>query len=913
MCIQAVHTLVVEPIEDLDSWLHLVHLCRKAGLENLCEKMLRRLGAVILPQGGCLEDILSLDEHMTYMRERSSSVVSAGSINSSPCMSMMSDDYEPCVLSVFPPTNRHRVALPNSRVCLSAYKYLWKSGDRRRAFDDLNFFINTLPDADPGPTEDNLFKAHCILKKADWMARLHGQNYSVGEVIATVKQAREVVPEHYSVWHAWAVVNFYQLQGNSDRSQSCKSTEDNTETSAKDNNVPFSSRVDSGSSTKTSFVDMFRSSKSKKKNNTSINSTKDRKSSIALSSFRQVSDGPTASFAAEAIRGFIRSIIFGEKQSAADTLQDTLRLLTLWFSYGTKESVYQILNVELEDVAVEKWLAVIPQLIARMHVKAPEISGLLRRILIKVADMHPQALVCPISVAFNTTGLQQRLVAGLVIREMRKKSSQLVEEATMLSRELMRVAMTPHELWHDGLEKAAQCYVAEKNITGMLQALDELHESIDDVVYPAVLESGSFDPLTPSPGTGPPSPGSPFPRGPPLLFGDPHTPLMPDSAYVGGNPIPVPPPPVEEAFSEDMGKIGTTTLRDISFRHHYCRVLKQAKIWLDRYKASHSTADLHQAWDIYHTVFKQIMGQLKTLQRVELRHVSHALVNASDLLLAIPGTYRPFTEVLRIAAFAPSVDVIASKQRPRKMSMYGSDGKHYMFLLKGKEDLRQDERVMQLFGLINICLDNETATTARGLHICRYSVLPISNNSGVIGWVQNCDTLNQLVKEYRKTKDVRLNIEQKLLYSKAPDYDKLPLIQKIDAYCQVLNETTGDDIARMLWLTSKTSDMWVERRANFTKSLAVMSMVGYILGLGDRHPSNLMIDRVTGQVVHIDFGDCFDVAINRSKFPETVPFRLTRMLIKSMEASGIEGTYRSTCEKVTLLYLGSLCRYAGER
>ena len=30
--------------------------------------------------------------------------------------------------------------------------------------------------------------------------------------------------------------------------------------------------------------------------------------------------------------------------------------------------------------------------------------------------------------------------------------------------------------------------------------------------------------------------------------------------------------------------------------------------------------------------------------------------------------------------------------------MTGSDGRNYGFLLKGHEDLRQDERVMQLFG-----------------------------------------------------------------------------------------------------------------------------------------------------------------------------------------------------------------------
>ena len=50
-------------------------------------------------------------------------------------------------------------------------------------------------------------------------------------------------------------------------------------------------------------------------------------------------------------------------------------------------------------------------------------------------------------------------------------------------------------------------------------------------------------------------------------------------------------------------------------------------------------------------------------------------------------------------------------------------------------------------------------------------------------------------------------------------------------------------------------------------------------------------------MLHIDFGDCFEVAMNRDKFPERVPFRLTRMLIKAMEVSGIEGSYRSTCEK----------------
>jgi FKBP12-rapamycin complex-associated protein len=75
-------------------------------------------------------------------------------------------------------------------------------------------------------------------------------------------------------------------------------------------------------------------------------------------------------------------------------------------------------------------------------------------------------------------------------------------------------------------------------------------------------------------------------------------------------------------------------------------------------------------------------------------------------------------------------------------------------------------------------------------------------------------------------------------------------------------------------------------------------MVGYILGLGDRHPNNLLLNRNTGKVIHIDFGDCFEVAMHREKFAEKVPFRLTRMLVNAMEVSGIEGNFRTTCESV---------------
>ncbi len=95
----------------------------------------------------------------------------------------------------------------------------------------------------------------------------------------------------------------------------------------------------------------------------------------------------------------------------------------------------------------------------------------------------------------------------------------------------------------------------------------------------------------------------------------------------------------------------------------------------------------------------------------------------------------------------------------------------------------------------------------------------------------------------------------------APDYDNLTLLQKVEVFEFALENTTGQDLYKVLWLKSKNSETWLERRTNYTRSLAVMAMVGYILGLGDRHPSNLMLERNTGKVIHIDFGDCFEVSV----------------------------------------------------
>lgn len=58
-----------------------------------------------------------------------------------------------------------------------------------------------------------------------------------------------------------------------------------------------------------------------------------------------------------AVEGFLRSISL----SPSNSLQDTLRLLTLWFDYGYQSDVSQAVSAGLPTVSVDVWLEVIPQ------------------------------------------------------------------------------------------------------------------------------------------------------------------------------------------------------------------------------------------------------------------------------------------------------------------------------------------------------------------------------------------------------------------------------------------------------------------------------------------------------------------------------------------------------------------------
>jgi PI-3-kinase-related kinase SMG-1 len=84
-------------------------------------------------------------------------------------------------------------------------------------------------------------------------------------------------------------------------------------------------------------------------------------------------------------------------------------------------------------------------------------------------------------------------------------------------------------------------------------------------------------------------------------------------------------------------------------------------------------------------------------------------------------------------------------------------------------------------------------------------------------------------------------------------------------------------LSRQLLTAAATPGAWWSSQQCFAASAAVGSMLGWLLGLGDRHLDNLLLDTERGELLHIDFSVCFDKGAGLG-VPEVVPFRLTQMM-----------------------------------
>ncbi|KAK3274702.1 hypothetical protein CYMTET_17129 [Cymbomonas tetramitiformis] len=285
-------------------------------------------------------------------------------------------------------------------------------------------------------------------------------------------------------------------------------------------------------------------------------------------------------------------------------------------------------------------------------------------------------------------------------------------------------------------------------------------------------------------------------------------------------------------------------------------------------------------------------GNLRKRTLHDLRRVpvlSHALEVRTSCDYA-PGSFPYFHH------FENSIEYVGGINLPKKIKCVGSNGRTYTQLVKaGNDDMRQDAVMEQLFVLVNHLLRKSPSTRRRGLRMTTYKVIPFTPHTGMLEWVEETTPLMHYLcgesgdggahRKYRPNdmphRQCRSHIQN------SPD-----LRQAYDHVCSRFQPVLHHFFLEKF---QQPSD-WFSRRLAFTRSVAVSSIVGYLVGLGDRHSSNILLDRRSAEVVHIDLGVAFEQGKLLST-PELVPFRLTRDLLDGMGVCGVEGPMRRCCEE----------------
>ncbi|XP_017880998.1 serine-protein kinase ATM [Ceratina calcarata] len=259
-----------------------------------------------------------------------------------------------------------------------------------------------------------------------------------------------------------------------------------------------------------------------------------------------------------------------------------------------------------------------------------------------------------------------------------------------------------------------------------------------------------------------------------------------------------------------------------------------------------------------------------------------------------------YNSVVGVAKYAETYETVGGINTPKKLVCIGTDGISRYQLIKGKDDLRQDAVMQQVFTVMNTLLRSHEETKRRKLAIRTYKVVPLTQRSGIVEWCDNTlpiaavlvgtDSLPGLHKKYYPRDYTARQCKEKL--AAATKYTPSRKLKVYMDCCEHMHPVMHH------FFTEKypSPETWFERRLAYTRSIATTSMAGYVLGLGDRHLNNILIDQTTAEVIHIDFGIAFEQG-KVLPMPETIPFRLTRNIEAGMGVSGVEGTMRHCSEK----------------
>ncbi|KAH3767690.1 Serine/threonine-protein kinase SMG1 [Pelomyxa schiedti] len=551
------------------------------------------------------------------------------------------------------------------------------------------------------------------------------------------------------------------------------------------------------------------------------------------------------------------------KATASVSIEAPLRILRLLVKYGNTLSLQ--LKAGFDNTPSSPWRHFIPQLMARLSHPVKQVRDQVLKLMCSIGKECPHLVVYSAVVGtVSLTPNQQSESSEEMQSILNYLNPLLVKEVRSLITELIRITNLWEEQWYFALHQASSGIVA------LGHALRELSATVQPNIDKRRLLRENYQ------------------NGIRTIIAPLETLLLKTSV--------TPETPHESNFQTVYIPLITKSLRQLSRPQDY--------------------NDMESNWQPLKEMMKDF-NKLLQPSALHLEEISPALALLQSSSISMPGSSaHSESDIVTIHSFDKNAVILPSKTRPKKLTLVGSDGHRYSFLLKGREDLHLDERIMQFLNIVNQLFASDKHSLG-GFRARDYAVIPLGASSGIIQWVEGAVPMFSVFKEWQRVQHRAnpANVGQEpprpgdIFYSKlipalrennvtnVMAREEWPLDIKRKVFNELVAETPKALLFKSMWCSCTTASEWWSKLCTYARSTAVMSVIGYIIGLGDRHLDNILVDFQSGELVHIDYNVCFEKGI-KLRVPEMVPFRMTQNMVNALGFTELDGTFSESCRYV---------------
>ncbi|XP_031399626.1 transformation/transcription domain-associated protein isoform X1 [Punica granatum] len=288
---------------------------------------------------------------------------------------------------------------------------------------------------------------------------------------------------------------------------------------------------------------------------------------------------------------------------------------------------------------------------------------------------------------------------------------------------------------------------------------------------------------------------------------------------------------------------------------------------------------------------------------LKLEEESRVLRDFHVVDVEVPGQYFTDQEIApdhtvkldRVGADIPIVRRHGSSFR--RLTLIGSDGsqRHFIVQTSLPPNARSDERILQLFRVMNQMFDKHKESRRRHLYIHTPIIIPVWSQVRMVEDDLMYSTFLEVYENHcaRNDREADLPItyfKEQLNQAISGQVSPEAVVDlRLQAYNDITKNLVTDNIfSQYMYKTLHNGNhMWAFKK-QFAVQLALSSFMSFMLQIGGRSPNKILFAKNTGKIFQTDFHPAYD-ANGMIEFNEPVPFRLTRNMQAFFSHFGVEG------------------------